>query len=265
MSEPRTLEADAGTVSEVAAELTRARRVLFVTGAGLSADSGLPTYRGVGGLYDDDTTEDGIAIEEAVSGGVFASRPEITWKYLHRMNAAARQAGHNDGHRVIAEIERELGDVWVLTQNVDGFHGDAGSTNVIEVHGNGRELHCTACSWSETRWDYSDLPELPRCPSCGAVIRPRVVLFDEMLPEEAMSALTGELRRPFEMVFSVGTTSLFPYIAAPVVEAQRAGAPTVEINPEQTPVSDVVQYRIPAPAAPTLRTIWDRCRAGRPD
>src|SRR4051794_31297815 len=113
---------DNETVDRVVDHLLRARSVLFVTGAGMSADSGLPTYRGVGGLYDAGETEEGFAIEEMLSGPMFARKPQWTWKYLRQIEQACRGAKFNRGHAVIAEMERSFERVWVLTQNVDGFH-----------------------------------------------------------------------------------------------------------------------------------------------
>ena len=92
----------------------------------MSADSGLPTYRGVGGLYENKDTEDGMPIEQALSGSVFRQSPEITWKYLSQIEQGTRGASHNRGHAVLAEMERHFQRFWILTQNIDGFHTTAG-------------------------------------------------------------------------------------------------------------------------------------------
>ncbi|MHB8899035.1 MAG: Sir2 family NAD-dependent protein deacetylase, partial [Thermoguttaceae bacterium] len=94
-------------------------RILFITGAGVSADSGLPTYRGVGGLYNRGETDDGVTIEEALSGPMLEVRPDLTWKYLWQIGEACRGALPNAAHRIMAELESEKAEVWVLTQNVD--------------------------------------------------------------------------------------------------------------------------------------------------
>jgi NAD-dependent deacetylase len=145
--------------------------------------------------------------------------------------------------------------MWVLTQNVDGFHGDSGSKNVIEIHGNLRHLRCTRCDHAETVRDYAHLDLPPRCPRCEAILRPEVVLFGEMLPPGALRALEQELRRGFDLVLSIGTSSLFPYIAQPVILARMQGVPTVEINPGVTPVSDACDYRVRAGAVATLEAL----------
>ncbi|GHS84804.1 hypothetical protein AGMMS50293_31480 [Spirochaetia bacterium] len=108
-------------IREIAALLARARRVLFITGAGVSADSGLPTYRGLGGLYEHDLTEEGIPIEDALSGEMLRRRPEIPWKYMTPIEENCRNAGPNAAHRLMAKWERELPYVMVLTQNIDGL------------------------------------------------------------------------------------------------------------------------------------------------
>ena len=105
-----------------AKHLTSAQSVLFVTGAGISADSGLPTYRGIGGLYEGKGTHDGITIEEALSGAMLRQDPELTWRYLHEIERACRGAAPNRAHDVLALFEKRFARTWVLTQNVDGLH-----------------------------------------------------------------------------------------------------------------------------------------------
>lgn len=248
----------AARLDAVAAELAQAQRVLFITGAGISADSGLPTYRGVGGLYEGELTADGMAIEEALSGEVFASHPEITWRYLAQIEAGCRGARPNAAHYVIAHLEQLMDRVMVFTQNVDGLHRLAGSHDVIEIHGNLQQLLCTVCAHDERVGDLSgwDLP--PRCPACGGILRPNVVLFGEALPEEKMTRFIDALQTGFDMVFSIGTSSVFPYIVQPVHYAVQCGTPTVEINPVHTPLSRIVDFHLPLGAAAAMREISDR-------
>lgn len=247
-------EPDPATVARIADEMRRARRLLFITGAGISADSGLPTYRGIGGLYNDCATEDEFSIETALSGSMLQARPAITWKYLHQIENSCRGACHNDAHAIIAGLQDRF-EVCVLTQNIDGFHRDAGSRNLIEIHGDIHDLHCTRCDYAATVADYSALELPPSCPRCRAPVRPRVVLFGEMLPSDAIQHLYRELDKGFDMVFSVGTTSVFPYIAGPVVQASQSGVPTVEINPTDTHVTPFVEYKLASGAAASLRAI----------
>lgn len=240
----------------VAARLRGRKRLLFITGAGVSAESGLPTYRGVGGLYADGVTEHGMPIEEALSGPVFRRRPDITWKHIGQIEQSVRGARPNRAHAIIAALEHQH-EVVVLTQNVDGFHRAAGSTHVIDIHGDCHELFCTHCAHRETRASYEGLELPPRCPACDAVIRPDVVLFEEMLPIDKLERLQRQLARGFDAYFSIGTSSLFPYITQPIVDAARRGRLTVEINPEETLISGLVEVRFSCGASQALAAIFE--------
>lgn len=247
----------AQVIAEVAAQLKRAQRLLIITGAGISADSGLPTYRGIGGLYDEDLTEDSMPIEEALSGSMLRRAPEITWKYISQIEAACRGAKPNIAHDTLVGLQDVCEHVCVVTQNVDGFHRDAGSRDVIEMHGNIHELHCMQCAYEAWVADYVALESLPpRCPDCKAMLRPRVVLFGEMLPDKALERYYRVLDAGVDMVLSIGTTAVFPYIAAPVAQAARMGIPTVEINPGVSEISGVVGHHLSERAAVALPDIY---------
>ena len=243
-------------IDRVVELLSASQNLLFVTGAGLSADSGLPTYRGVGGLYDVDDTEDGLPIEELLSGHMMQTRPELTWKYLKQIADACKDATFNRGHEVIAEMERHFERVWTLTQNVDGFHRQAGSQTVIDIHGDLHELVCTACGARDVLIDFDGTPLPPRCFDCREVMRPNVVLFGEMLPVDKSIRLREELERGFDIVFSIGTSSLFPYISEPLIMAAKSGTATVEINPGESEISDIVDVKLTMRAAEALDRIW---------
>jgi len=249
-------------VKEVADSIVRARRVGFFTGAGISAESGLPTYRGIGGLYNDITVDEGLPIEEVLSGAMFTRAPGITWKYIAEIERACRGAQANDAHRAIAALE-EFVEVWVITQNVDGFHRDAGSSNVIELHGNLRELICTECGRQEKVLDYADLTIPPRCEDCAGIVRPDVVLFGECLAVSATNQYDLIVGTGFDVVFAVGTTAGFPYIYEPVAEAARHGITTVEINPDETPLSDLVTHRFATGAGKALAAILGELKCGK--
>lgn len=251
---------DSVEIRKVAQLLKCSERVLFITGAGLSADSGLPTYRGVGGLYDNGDTEEGLPIEMALSGQMFRRRPDITWKYLWQVGEACAGVEPNSAHRFMARLEQEKSEVWVLTQNVDGLHRRAGTRNLIEAHGHGFDLFCTRCrkqfDASQLIGSYQTRMELPpRCPDCSGVIRPDVILFDEVLSDAAHEGLKRLARTPFEIIFSVGTSALFSYIAGPILAAYSKGIPSVEVNPGETDLSDVFRYRIPLTAAAAFDAI----------
>ncbi|MBL8471615.1 MAG: NAD-dependent protein deacylase [Rhodocyclaceae bacterium] len=239
----------------VGLRLAQAERVLFITGAGISADSGLPTYRGVGGIYDGVATADGIDIEEALSGPMFQVRPVVTWKYLAQIEAACRGARPNAAHYAIAELERHKPGVFTLTQNVDGLHSAAGVENLVEIHGCLKRLACTVCGWRTELETYAGLALPPQCPECSGLVRPQVVLFGENLPMDQLERLYAALDEGFDMVFTIGTSALFPYIVQPVLWARSQGIPTVEINPGTTELSTIVDYRVQARAALAMPAI----------
>jgi NAD-dependent deacetylase len=257
------LAADLSPLIRAAADLIReARNILAITGAGISADSGLPTYRGVSGLYNGRLTEDGIAIEQALSAEVFRTRPEITWKYMRQIESGARGKTFNRGHEVLAWLEQTKPRVWVLTQNIDGLHLAAGSRNVIEIHGTMRRVRCVQCQRVEPVEDYSQLNFPPHCGECGGLQRPDVVLFDEFLPSDALGTLDRELRRGFDLYLSIGTSSTFPYILQPILQARTLGLPTIEINPAaETDISRLVSIHLPLGAAEALSRIADQLAA----
>lgn len=242
----------------VAALLKRAERVLFVTGAGISADSGLPTYRGVGGLYHERLTAEGLTIEEALSGEMMVLRPDIAWRYIGEIESNCRGAKPNAAHLIIADLEREKPGVWVLTQNVDGLHRMAGSDKVIEIHGTVHRLCCTECPHRRSVIDFEGLELPPACPVCGGLLRPDVVLFGEMLPQREIDCLTHVMEKGVDLVVSIGTTSVFPYIAGPIRWARENGVASVEINPGTTEVSGLVTYRLRMGGAEAMTQIRAR-------
>lgn len=245
-------------MDQATAQLGAARRVLAITGAGISADSGLPTYRGIGGLYEADLTEDGLPIEEALSGAMMRKRPALCWKYIHQIESSCRGAGPNAAHAALASLQQRFESFTVLTQNIDGFHRAAGSRDLIEIHGRIHELWCVECGAEREVADYAGLDIPPACARCGGLERPRVVLFGEMLPEPALLRLQAVMDEGVDAVLSIGTTSVFPYIAAPVLMARRRGIPSIEINPGQTEVSDLVGMRLRERAAVVLPELQRR-------
>ena len=232
---------------------------MAITGAGISADSGLPTYRGIGGLYSDGKeTEDGMAIEEALSGHTMRTRPDICWKYIYQIESACRAAKQNAAHDALVALESKFEHFTVLTQNVDGLHRSAGTTNLIEIHGNIQDLFCTSCRHEKHVPHFEGMQIPPHCERCGSLVRPHVVLFGEMLPMRAVTQLYETINDGLDAVISIGTTSVFPYIAEPVLRAARTNATTIEINPSDTEVSDIVRYRLRDRAATVLPELLKR-------
>lgn len=241
-------------VERVARAIERAERILIITGAGLSADSGLPTYRGLGGLYNGHTDE-GLPIEAALSGSMLQRDPALCWKYLAELGKACLGAQANAGHQAIAELQRRKPECWLLTQNIDGYHRAAGSPpeRLIEIHGELAPLYCQSCGAVDPELaEHLSRPLPPTCRQCGGTLRPPVVLFEEMLPEQAIGTLYNELRKGFAAVISIGTSSSFPYIVEPVLRTRQAGGFTAEINPTRTDLSDVVDVHLQGRALDVL-------------
>jgi len=250
------IEAYSQQLAAIRAALQRSQRILFVTGAGISADSGLPTYRGVGGLYDGKATDDGYAIEEALSATVWRTRPDITWKYLWQIGHACVDATPNAAHLAIAEWQRHKPHCTLLTQNVDGLHRKAGTTDFIEIHGHAFDLYCCDCGEgfdaAQLINNYHDgYAGVPKCTRCNGIVRPNIVLFEEMLPEPAIGRLQDLLSEPLDMVVSIGTSAAFPYIVQPLLIGRRQGAVCVDINPD-TALARYVDYQLPLSAATAM-------------
>lgn len=252
-----------------ATDLARARRVLAITGAGLSADSGLPVYRGSGGLYEGRDTDEGVSIEEALSVAMLRRRPALTWQHLLQIARAAQAAVPNAGHQALAAMGRHFPRFTLLTQNVDGLHHAAGSHGLIEIHGDLRRLRCDTCGYECAMPPADALDGSPACPCCAATLRPGIVLFGEALPRVAVAALEMALEEGVDCVMVIGTSAGFPYIAGPVADAARRGLPTIEINPARSEVSYLVRHRLPLRAAEALPALWaliapERCPAPLP-
>lgn len=226
---------------ELQQALIGAQSIGVITGAGVSAASGIQTYRGQGGLYDD--PDEGDRTIEALSGPTLRNDPDRTWRAVTRQALGARDAVPNAAHLALVDIESKVERFWLLTQNVDGLHDAAGSKNVIDIHGNLSRTICLTCGASGGAPDWDTLDGTPRC-GCGGPLRPDVVLFEEMLPQNKLDRLTREfIHNPPDVLLVAGTTALFPYISHPEAVARHAGRVTVEINPDETVLSDLVTFR----------------------
>lgn len=244
---------------ELARKLGSARRVLAITGAGISTDSGLPVYRGTGGLYDRGQAEDGHSIEEILSSGVFRSKPALTWKYVRQLGCLAESAQFNRGHQVLQEMERFFPEFLLVTQNIDGLHVQAGSRSLSELHGNLSRTRCDACGNRQRVTSYRELENLPLCITCARPLRPDVVLFDEYLPQRELGMLQEFLADPPEICLMIGTSCQFAYLASAVVETFRAGGLVAEINPRETQISELASIQLRQGAAEALDEVWNEC------
>ncbi|MCQ4250052.1 NAD-dependent protein deacylase [Pseudomonas stutzeri] len=241
-------------VQRAAEALRQAERILFITGAGLSADSGLPTYRGVGGLYNGHT-EDGLPIEAALSGPMLELNPGLCWKYLAEIGRACLAGKPNAGHLAIAELQNRKPGCWVLTQNVDGYHRAAGSPpqRLIEIHGTLAPLFCMRCGEESAELaEHLSKSLPPQSSRCSGVLRPPVVLFEEMLPALALRRLQSELQTGFDAVVAVGTSASFAYIVEPLLHVRNGGGFTAQIDPSASELSLLVDVHIAAAAADVL-------------
>jgi NAD-dependent deacetylase len=238
-------------LSRAAELLRRAERVAVLTGAGVSAESGVPTFRGGGGLWE------GQRVEDVATPGAFARDPGKVWRFYNARRAGLRTVRPNPGHRALADLEDRWGSerFTLVTQNVDGLHRAAGSRNVLEVHGTLSRVRCTGCAKVEDRGS-EELPELPRC-GCGALLRPDIVWFGEYLPEDvwrdaALAAATCHC-------FLVVGTSAVVFPAAGLADAARqAGAGVIEVNIERTPASDGAVIGLYGPSGVVLPQLVQR-------
>jgi NAD-dependent deacetylase len=240
------------------------RSVGAITGAGVSRGSGLPTYRGRGGIYDD--PDEGDRTVEALSGPTLARDPDRTWRAVVKLARQALDARPSGAHHALAGIERSVERFVLLTQNVDGLHQAAGSRRVIDIHGDVFDTQCMSCA-REGRLERAALLALegaPACPDCGGVLRPHVVLFGELLPPDKVARVIDEFHRDVpDLVLIAGTTALFPYILEPVATAAARGKLTVEVNPEITSASRLVEFSLRGEADRYLPLI-ERALAGSP-
>ena len=233
------------------ARLLCARRVMVMTGAGMSAESGIPTFRdAMTGLWSKYRPEE-LATPEA-----FQANPERVWRWYEARREAVRKARPHAGHLALVELSAMLDSVSVVTQNVDGLHQLAGSKSVVELHGNIMRSKCSVTHRPiSAKWLSDDAGEPPPSPYVkNGLARPDVVWFGEVLPQEAFDAAAA-IAADCDFCFSVGTTSLVHPAAGLPLLALQNGAPLVEINPEKTPLSDHAEQCIRAPASQALTVI----------
>ena len=210
--------------------IENARSIAVLTGAGISAESGIPTFRGPGGFWNNHRPED-LATPQA-----FARDPKLVWEWYDMRRQRVAAAKPNAGHRALAKLEAHAPTFTLITQNVDGLHHAAGNRNIIELHGNLWQVRCVACCRHEENRSVPLAPLPPQC-ACGGWMRPAVVWFGEAMPAEAMwqAGLAAEKCD----VFLVCGTSAVVYPAAELPgRAMSAGARVIEVNLEATPFSD---------------------------
>ncbi len=218
-----------GRLAPLVPGLLAGRPLAVLTGAGVSAESGLPTFRGPGGIWE------GRNAAELATPEAFEEDAERVWRFYEWRRAKLREARPNAAHVALARIEKALPRMTLVTQNVDGLHRAAGSRNVLELHGTILGTRCTGCGAREAAPDgpFPSLP--PRC-GCGSLLRPDVVWFGEALPEGVFEA-AADAAASSAVFLVVGTSSVVAPASSLAMIAARGGAKVFEINPEETPLA----------------------------
>lgn len=225
--------------------LTDFSRIVFFTGAGLSVESGIPTYRGKGGLWKEYDYED-YACQRA-----FERDPNKVWDFHDKRREAVAKCAPNRGHELVARIQKEKPSTVVVTQNIDGLHQRAGATDVVELHGS---LWRVRCDRENVVRPDTSVPIAPRQCACGAYFRPDIVWFEDQLDHRVLRKAREALEQA-DVIVSIGTSGVvYPAADLPRI-AVAAGAVSIEINPEDTPVSHLYQHHLRGPASEILPTL----------
>jgi NAD-dependent deacetylase len=244
------------TLDDVAAILRNARHVVVFTGAGVSAESGIPTFRdALTGLWER------FDVAQLASAEGFAADPDLVWGWYEWRRMSVMRAQPNAAHRAIAVLASKVPKLTLVTQNVDDLHERAGSEGVLHLHGSLFAPRCfDCCRPASLASNLPDKPEggrrvaPPRCEHCGGPLRPGVVWFGEMLPEDVL-AHAFDAARTCDVLLCVGTSSVvFPAAQIPV-DAHRAGAKVIQINPNATDLDAIADFNVRAPAAIALPAI----------
>ncbi len=224
--------------------LRTARHVAVLTGAGISAESGIPTFRDAQtGLWSH------FNPEELASPDGFARNPALVWRWYAERRVKACAAQPNPAHYALAELAKRVPHLTLITQNIDGLHQRAGSPHVIELHGSLHRARCTVDGSVHTTWDYDE--ELPQCPNCGAMLRPDVVWFGELLPRRALET-AWEAALDCDIFMSIGTSGVVePAASLPRVALGRDAAVLI-LNLEQTTAARPPLFTISGKAGEVL-------------
>lgn len=219
------------------ARVRMSHRVVVLTGAGVSQESGLRTFRDAQtGLWAQYKPTD------LASPDAFARDPKLVWDWYAWRREAIKAVRPNAGHYALAQMEKHIPQFTLITQNVDGLHRMAGNQNVLELHGNIQRVRCADCYTFTEIWD-DDTEAVPRCKVCGGLLRPDVVWFGEALPRDQLEAAV-EAARACEVFFSIGTSGVVQPAASLAFAAHNRGATVVEINVEPTPLTPKVNYAL---------------------
>jgi NAD-dependent deacetylase len=236
-------------IEQAASWIARANHLAVLTGAGVSAESGIPTFRGLGGLW---KGRDPLSL---ATPQAFANDPATVWEFYNWRRDLVARAEPNPAHRAIARLAEIVPSLTLITQNVDRLHQRGGSRDVLELHGNLGDVRCTGCRETIDRWG-EVLPALPRCDACGQLLRPAVVWFGESLPPaiwDAAERAVGEA----DVLLVVGTSAVVYPAAGLAAHARRLGRSVIEINLDPTPLTDDVDLSLQGAAGSILPLIVD--------
>lgn len=222
---------------QVVQQLKKSKKIVAFTGAGISAESGIATFRGNGGLWGK------YRIEEVATPQAFYSNPELVWDFYLERRQNAKDVQPNQAHITIAQWEKVFPFVGVVTQNVDGLHARAGSTNVQELHGNLWKIRCTECDFLTREEKIVHKRPLPICSHCGKLLRPHIVWFGEQLEFEVVQKSVQWMREA-DLIFVVGTSGVVEPAAGFVRDARMYGAFIVEVNLEETALTHVANVSL---------------------
>ncbi len=230
-------------------KLAVSEKVVFFTGAGISAESGIPTFRGKDGIWNK------LKPEELANFNAFMKNPQMVWEwYIHRKKIIY-ESKPNAGHIAIKEFEKYFSNVTVVTQNIDNLHRRAGSAKIYELHGNIERNFCINCkTFFNEELDFSD--GVPKC-KCGGLIRPDVVWFGEFLPQDQLEA-SERAAINSDIFFVVGTSAVVYPAAGLVYTAKRSGSYIVEVNIEETEVSSIADISFFGEAGKVLPEILEK-------
>lgn len=237
----------AGDMEQVSLWLANSERLTVLTGAGVSAESGVPTFRGEDGLWQ------GFRATDLATPQAFARDAKLVWKFYNWRRELLAPLHPNPAHRALVRLEEKVPHFSLITQNIDDLHRRAGSNNIIELHGNIWLVRCTGCQLVN-RNEQVPLPELPSCSECGDLLRPHVVWFGEQLEPTILELAVAEARSCDTMLV-IGTSAVVQPAASLALIAQEGGARVVEINLESTPYSRQLDLALQGKAGEILPEI----------
>ncbi|TGL56008.1 NAD-dependent deacylase [Leptospira kemamanensis] len=231
--------------------IRNAERIVFLTGAGISSESGIPTFRGEGGLWKN------FRAEDLATPSAFQKNPELVWEWYDWRRGICKNAKPNLGHITIAKWQNKSNGVFLITQNVDGLHPRSGSKSIIELHGNIFRVRCINCSAKyHLEEDGLETEGLKFCKQCESLLRPDIVWFGEEY-DQSLLTKSWEVCKQSQVVFVIGTSANVSVPAQLALTAIRNGAIGIEINPESTSLTPSMKHHFGGKSGEVLPKIWN--------